>query len=151
MVKRFTIFVLMPWMLIACGTINIEERQQAAEGIAFSTGKERGAVMDTIARVMIAEGYILDQSNEKYGIIACKPYFIPTGDLLMKIGEPGGSFANSIGFQSVIEFNAIVSEDGDVRIKTAAFLNINRNAMDMALSVKLNNYYSGIIHKALEN
>lgn len=115
--------------------------------------------------VVTNEGFAIDNINEKYGIVTCKPMKILTGELMSKVGEPGGGWisTNNKMFHS-IEFSALVNSNGMLKIKTAAynekepenlFGTINQTntkttrSFDTFRTLKLQEYYSNEIKRRL--
>lgn len=114
--------------------------------------------MDALVGLLIEEGYAVDNINEKYGIVSCQPLDILTGQLMTKLGEPGGGFVGTnSALKHSIKFNAHITETGDVRIKATALnveddnifttmVNYNNSRrsekVDTFRTIKLNEYYS---------
>lgn len=118
--KKLIVMILASLFLFI-GCVTPRQQLKITEGELLRTGKTRVEVMDALVRLLTEEGYVVDNINEKYGIISCQPYDILTGQLWKKIGVPGGggllAFSAS---KHTIKFSANVMESGDVRIRTMA-------------------------------
>ena len=148
-------------LLVILGCATPQQYRQATEGFGFETGKDRSVVIEAIVQVLTNEGFVIDNINEKYGLINCKPNTILTGELMKKLGEPGGSWISTNAHMvHTIEFSGIVSPQGQVRIKVTAsqikeenigsVLLMRSNAtkslsIDVYRTIKLNNYFAGKI------
>ncbi len=78
-----------------------------------------------------------DNINEKYGLVNCKPNPILTGELMKKLGEPGGGWiSTNAHLTHTIEFSATVSSQGQVRLKAAAFQVKEENLASMILQAR---------------
>lgn len=145
-------------LLLLFGCATVEQRQQATEGITFETNKPRDKAIDAIVQILTEEGYSIDTINEKYGIINCKPYKILSGELMKKLGEPGGGFvATNQHLIHYIEFSAVISEQGTIKLKATASSEEAENiftmmanpqyarrsmALDVFRTEKLQNYFA---------
>ena len=106
-IYKTVIFVL---LLAMFGCATPQQRRQATEGITLETGKDRSAVIEAIVQVLTDEGFIIDNINEKYGLVSCRPNTILTGELMKKLGEPGGGWISTNEHMThTIEFSAPVS------------------------------------------
>lgn len=161
-IHKIVVFVL---LLVIFGCATPQQHRQATEGVTFETGKDRAAVIESIVQVLTNEGFVIDNINEKYGLVNCKPNTILTGELMKKLGEPGGGWiSTNAHLTHTIEFSATVSSQGQVRLKTAAFqvkeenlastILQSRNArrsksIDVFRTTKLNDYFAHKIRSQL--
>lgn len=107
------------FLLMGCATP--AQQLKATEGLSFETGKPREIVMDVLVNLFTAEGCVVDNIIEKYGLISCKPYKILTGQLMKKLGEPGSSLILDNSLIHMIDLSANVTQNGEVRLKAMAF------------------------------
>lgn len=132
LMNKIGLLFLMLFLIVSCATP--QQQLKATEGEFLKTGKTRTEVIDALVGVLNEEGYVVDNINEKYGIVSCQPYDILTGQLMTKLGEPGGGIVGTnSSLKHTIKFNANVTENGDVRIKATA------------LEMKDDNIITGII------
>jgi len=133
-IHKTVVFVL---LLAMFGCATSQQRRQATEGITLEAGKDRAAVMEAIVQVLTNEGFIIDNINEKYGLVSCKPNTILTGELMKKLGEPGGGWISTNEHMThTIEFSATVSSQGVVRLKAVAFQVKDENVFSTILQDK---------------
>jgi len=107
--------------MILIGCASSQQIKKATEGVSFETGKDRHVVIEAIIQVLTEEGFTIENINEKYGLISCKPNTILTGELMKKVGEPGGGFVSTNQHLThTIEFSAVVSQKGLTKLKVVA-------------------------------
>jgi len=127
-----------------------QQSQSVSPDIVFETGKSREIVMHAIIRVVRNDGFAVAYSNEKKGIVVCKPREMLDGVLKEEIqGNPWNVQFNSSTFNHRIEFSANVNPNGVVKLKTLVMATEAADSVDGQESVKLARYYENKIKAAL--
>ena len=132
------------------GCASGQQPQTTSEGIVFETGKSRKAVMRSIINVIEDEGFKVASSNEKQGIIVCKPRKMLDGVLTEKTeGKSWSIQTKASTLNHLIQFSANVSPDGVVKLETLVMATGATHSIDSDKSEKLARYYEKKIKKAL--
>lgn len=159
-------FALLVGLFILIGCATPQQQLKATEGELLKTGKPRAEVMDVLVGILTEEGFVVDNINEKYGIVSTQPYDILTGQLMTKLGESGGGFVGTnSALKHTIKFNANIAANGEVRVRAIA-LNVeddnvitmmtNPNnsrrseKIDTFRTLKLNEYYTKKLQEKLQ-
>jgi len=128
-----------------------QQSQPVSPDIVFETGKSREIVMHAIIRVVRNDGFEVAYSNEKKGIVVCKPREMLDGVLKEEIqGSPWNVQFNSSTFNHRIQFSAKVNPDGVVKLKTLVMATDAPDSLDSRKSEKLARYYENKIKEALQ-
>ena len=142
--------VLMLICVLFFGCASGQQSQPTSEGIVFETGKSRKAVMRVIINVIEDDGFSVGSSNEKQGIIVCKPRKMLNGVLAEKTeGSSWGIQSKASTFNHLIQFSANISPDGIVKLKTLVMATGSAHSIDRDKSEKLARYYEKKIEKIL--
>lgn len=142
------VLLLMCVSLLGCASG--QRLQPAPEGIVFETAKSRKMVMRSIMHVMEDEGFKIGSSNEKQGIIVCKPRDMLNGVLREKTdGIPWNIQTRVSTLNHRILFSAKVSPSGVVKLKTIVMATTAAHSVDRDKSQKLARYYEKKIKKVL--
>lgn len=132
------------------GCASGQQPQPTSEGIVFETGKSRKVVMHAIINVMEDDGFKVGSSNEKQGIIVCKPRKMLDGILTEKTeGKSWSIQTKASTLNHIIRFSANVSPDGIVKLKTLVMATGSAHSIDSDKSEKLARYYEKKIKKVL--
>jgi len=127
-----------------------QQPQPTPEGITFETGKSRKAVMSAIIKVVDDDGFSVGSTNEKQGIIVCKPREMLDGVLTEKTeGKSWTIQTKASTFNHRIQLSANVSPDGIVKLETFVMVTNSAHSIDRDKSEKLARYYEKKIKKAL--
>ncbi len=117
---KLIVWIFAIFALVSCATP--QQAKKATEPASISTGKSKAEVIAIVVDVVVNEGFSIDNINEKYGLVTCKPMQILTGELMTKVGEPGGGWISTNGkMYHSIEFSAMVNSNGILKIKIAAY------------------------------
>ena len=124
--------------------------QPASEATVFETGKSRKVVMHAIIKVIEDDGFTVGSSNEKQGIIVCKPRSMLDGILREKTeGKSWNMQTKASTFNRRIQFSANVSPDGIVKLEVLVMEEGSEHSIDSDQSQKLARYYERKIKKLL--
>ena len=127
-----------------------QQPQPTSEGIVFETGKSRKIVMRAIINVIEDEGFSVGSSNEKQGIIVCKPRKMLDGVLTEKTeGKSWSIQTKASTLNRRIQFSANVSPDGIVKLETLVMATGGSHSIDSDKSEKLARYYEKKIKETL--
>jgi len=132
------------------GCASGQQQQTTSEGITFETGKSRKVVMRAIINVIEDEDFKVGSSNEKQGIIVCKPRKMLDGVLTEKTeGKSWSIQTKASTLNHRIQFSAHVSPDGVVKLETLVMATDSAHSIDSDKSEKLARYYEKRIKKTL--
>ncbi len=132
------------------GCASGQKPQPTSEGIVFETGKSRKVVMHAIINVIEDDGFSVGSSNEKQGLIVCKPRKMLNGVLMEKTeGSSWRIQSKASTFNRRIQFSANVSPDGIVKLEALVMESGSTHSIDSDKSEKLARYYEKKIKKAL--
>ncbi len=146
--KKF-VFLLTGVFLFGCASG--QQPQTTSPDIIFETGKSREIVMRAIIRVARNDGFEVVYSNEKKGIVVCKPREMLDGVLKEEIqGSPWNVQFNPSTFNHRIRFSANVNPDGVVKLKTLVMATDAADSVDGQKSEKLARYYEHKVKEALQ-
>ena len=141
------VLMLICVFFLGCAT---SPQQPAFEPTVFETGKSRQVVMHAIIKVIEDDGFSVDSSNEKQGIIVCKPRTMLVGILREKTEGTSWSIQSKASTGNhLIQFSAIVSQDGIVKLKALVMEAGLKSSVDSDKSEKLAGYYEKKIKKLL--
>ena len=142
--------VLMLICVFFFGCATGQQPLPTSEGIVFETGKSRKVVMHAIINLIEDDGFSVGSSNEKQGIIICKPRKMLNGVLMEKIeGSSWGIQSKASTFNHLIQFSANVSPDGIVKLEALVMATGSAHSIDSDKSEKLARYYEKKIKKVL--
>ncbi len=143
-----TVLVLICIFFFSCASG--QQQQTTSEGITFETGKSRKVVMRAIINVIEDEDFKVGSSNEKQGIIVCKPRKMLDGVLTEKTeGKSWSIQTKASTLNHRIQFSAHVSPDGVVKLETLVMATDSAHSIDSDKSEKLARYYEKRIKKTL--
>lgn len=81
-------------LFIGCAAAQRAE-QQTEMGKEAIVAKSVDEVFPVIVQALMAEGFVPQNINEKYGILVMQPKSMHPGRLMKKIGQPGGGFVSA--------------------------------------------------------
>jgi len=143
-----TVLVLICIFFFSCASG--QQQQTTSEGITFETGKSRKVVMRAIINVIEDEDFKVGSSNEKQGIIVCKPRKMLDGVLTEKTeGKSWSIQTKASTLNRRIQFSANVSPDGIVKLETLVMATGGSHSIDSDKSEKLARYYEKKIKETL--
>ena len=106
--------------------------------------------MRAIINMIEDEGFSVGSSNEKQGIIVCKPRKMLDGVLTEKTeGKSWSIQTKASTLNHRIQFSANVSPDGTVKLETLVMATNAAHSIDSDKSEKLARYYEKKIKKTL--
>ena len=142
--------VLMLICVFFFGCASGQQPQPTSEPTVFETGKSRKVVMHAIIKVIEDDGFSVGSSNEKQGIIVCKPRHMLNGVLAEKTEGSSWSIQSKASTRNhLIQFSANVSPDGIVKLEALVMATGSGHSIDSDKSQKLARYYEKKIKKAL--
>jgi hypothetical protein len=142
------VFLMACVILVGCASG--QQPKTDYEGITFETGKSRKMVMHAIIEVARNDGYKVAYTNEKKGVVVCKPREMLDGVLRERTqGKQWKLQFHSETLNSQIHFSAKVSPDGVVKLKTLVFVTAAADSFESQKSEALARYYENRIKETL--